>query len=229
MHIKAFIVAAALALGTAGPASAIVRTITYEGVIGEGYDNTNVFGLGRDAYLSGRAFTAVVTTDDQRPGVTRSSVTYPGITADALRGAATATLTIGAQTFRFDGPSFVEFDDVIDREGFIQQLSQGGSFMGFELHSPGEHVAGPYWYSPTSSELSSLLWYYRASFEIYDHSVWASPKEANGTFLIQSIRVQDPAAATVPEPATWALMLIGFGALGAVMRSRRLGQTGWTA
>jgi hypothetical protein len=30
-----------------------------------------------------------------------------------------------------------------------------------------------------------------------------------------------PAAATVPEPAAWALMLMGFGAMGAALRSRR--------
>jgi hypothetical protein len=27
--------------------------------------------------------------------------------------------------------------------------------------------------------------------------------------------------AGIPEPATWAMMLVGFGALGATMRSRR--------
>ncbi len=35
----------------------------------------------------------------------------------------------------------------------------------------------------------------------------------------------NPAATTVPEPASWALMLIGFGGLGAAMRSRRRVET----
>jgi hypothetical protein len=29
--------------------------------------------------------------------------------------------------------------------------------------------------------------------------------------------------AAVPEPETWAMMLVGFGGLGAAMRSRRKG------
>jgi hypothetical protein len=28
-------------------------------------------------------------------------------------------------------------------------------------------------------------------------------------------------ASAVPEPATWAMMLVGFGAIGAAARSRR--------
>ena len=28
-------------------------------------------------------------------------------------------------------------------------------------------------------------------------------------------------AAAVPEPATWAMMMLGFGALGGLVRSRR--------
>ena len=41
-----------------------------------------------------------------------------------------------------------------------------------------------------------------------------------GTFAY-SPGVFDGAAGGVPEPATWAMMLTGFGGLGAVMRSRR--------
>ncbi len=33
--------------------------------------------------------------------------------------------------------------------------------------------------------------------------------------------VLTPTLASVPEPAGWAVMLAGFGGLGAVMRSRR--------
>ncbi len=32
-------------------------------------------------------------------------------------------------------------------------------------------------------------------------------------------------AAAVPEPATWALMILGFGAIGATMRRRRVAET----
>ena len=36
-----------------------------------------------------------------------------------------------------------------------------------------------------------------------------------------TMQVSGPTAAGVPEPATWAIMLAGFGGLGVAMRSRR--------
>ena len=43
-------------------------------------------------------------------------------------------------------------------------------------------------------------------------STWASNSSAN---------IALETAAAVPEPGTWAMMLLGFGAMGAAMRSRR--------
>ena len=37
----------------------------------------------------------------------------------------------------------------------------------------------------------------------------------------RQFRVMDVANATVPEPATWGLMILGFGGIGALMRRRR--------
>jgi len=41
-----------------------------------------------------------------------------------------------------------------------------------------------------------------------------------GVETVKQVRI-DPAAAVVPEPATWAMMLFGFGAVGFAMRRKR--------
>ena len=46
--------------------------------------------------------------------------------------------------------------------------------------------------------------------------IWAGPGQSGNTGDVGAL----PGAA-VPEPASWALMLLGFGGLGAAMRSRR--------
>jgi hypothetical protein len=38
---------------------------------------------------------------------------------------------------------------------------------------------------------------------------------------VRQIRLDEEATAAVPEPATWAMMLVGFGMMGAAMRYRR--------
>lgn len=61
-------------------------------------------------------------------------------------------------------------------------------------------------------------------------SVWAvaALTPANGArdaFKLGSIRVlAAPVVPAVPEPSTWAMMLVGFGAIGGAMRRRRTGQ-----
>lgn len=43
--------------------------------------------------------------------------------------------------------------------------------------------------------------------------------EGDMTDALKAIRISDPAA--VPEPATWAMMLLGFGAIGGVIRKQK--------
>lgn len=43
----------------------------------------------------------------------------------------------------------------------------------------------------------------------------------DGGFALDNVVLNSPMAAAVPEPGTWALMLVGFGAVGVSMRRRR--------
>lgn len=46
-------------------------------------------------------------------------------------------------------------------------------------------------------------------------------ENGNRQVLLNSLSISSSASGAVPEPTTWALMLIGFGALGAAMRRGR--------
>jgi hypothetical protein len=54
----------------------------------------------------------------------------------------------------------------------------------------------------------------------FQHVKWVDLDSINGAYYV-SFHVTPEAAAAVPEPASWALMLGGFGMVGGAMRSRR--------
>lgn len=48
--------------------------------------------------------------------------------------------------------------------------------------------------------------------------------QGSGTqFVLDNLRVNEALTAAVPEPATWGMMILGFGAIGAAQRRRRSG------
>jgi hypothetical protein len=56
----------------------------------------------------------------------------------------------------------------------------------------------------------------------YECDTWSCPSPSSDVrYVITSRDFPAPAIVAVPEPATWAMMLLGFGGLGAAMRSRR--------
>lgn len=108
---------------------------------------------------------------------------------------------LGGNTFNnlefniFGGGATSATFSLIDNEGtvfdFTQALGNGSNFFGF-VGINGQSIA--------SASLSF-----------------------NGTGIgdVRQIRLDEVVAAVVPEPATWGLMLLGFGALGAGMRRHR--------
>jgi hypothetical protein len=55
-------------------------------------------------------------------------------------------------------------------------------------------------------------------------NIWlvaANVTQTNDAFKLLGVSVSKPSVGSVPEPASWALMIVGFGAVGSSMRRRR--------
>lgn len=74
--------------------------------------------------------------------------------------------------------------------------------------------SGSNYTTPITSSLSSSVWYVAAAFN------GGTDGRLNDGFKLSSVSVNYTPSA-VPEPATWAMMLIGFGGMGAMLRRKR--------
>lgn len=95
----------------------------------------------------------------------------------------------------------------------------------FDLNSIDMAVS---WYDPNSTEtisvngssltITSTLTTYNFNLHGVSSVTISGVPSNSGYWLADNINYS---AGGVPEPATWAMMLVGFGGLGAMMRSRR--------
>jgi len=69
---------------------------------------------------------------------------------------------------------------------------------------------GDYVVDSTGSTAASNIWL-----------VAANVTQTNDAFKLLGVSVSKPSVGSVPEPASWALMIVGFGAVGSSMRRRR--------
>jgi hypothetical protein len=221
------ILAAGLCLAVGGVAHAERFTATYTGTLADGFDLTGMFGV-PGADLTGAGYVATFTYDSALAGHHTTGIDSGGLYERAFGGSYDGTgnpmvdssITVGGVTIdlrpRYFGEADVFFTD------FAQEASEElGRSDGMEsdsaiealAHAPGGIPATVDATVPT--EPAVLLGF----FQIYVHLdatddypvlTYGDFDHAMGTFSV-----------SVPEPGAWALMVAGFGGIGAAMRRRR--------
>lgn len=233
MKALLFVCAASLGAAMADPSEATIITAQFTGVISSGVDDNGYFGpAGAD--LTGDAVTETFVVDS----TLGSSVFAPPQMSEAFGGDLFGTASPVSATIEINGDSFILTGaysgqvsqyapasgessvqySVDDRSalptGYIDfSTSEGAS-------STTDNFVGNYDYrSPPTTIPTADLTDGTFGQLIYDSTTGLTT--ASDTLVWSPVSVSMTVQTGVPEPGAWALMLAGFGALGAALRAQR--------
>lgn len=249
MILRNVLAAGVLVLAATGSALAAPVVYTYSGAVSSLSDPAQLtFG---GAFGIGDAFTVKFTRDDATPSVNIYSFPYPfansGIESVVQGSPVTAVLTIGSFSYDFGAnpgftahsghqrqtdytaPSYEEFshgavDSYFTNSGVVSEL--GYASIQFVVSGAGtNYLANGDYHSLgdlTAAGTPGFDWSGTADFG-YQAFNRASGNEILALRRIASIGFETTSltVGSVPEPATWALMIGGFGMVGGMLRRRR--------
>jgi len=221
--------ACVISIACAQHAAAAPVTYTYSGTVDVGADDFGLFGGGQ---LNGAAFTAVFTRDDD---LAHPDYVFQGDTGSSVTNfedfrPVTAVLTINGVAFDIAGGGFQnQYDDGV-YEAFSHHatvdgafLNMGGGLQGtFAPLSGFNYLAGPDYRTLASIDLDDAPGFFlTGAFEYVVRDVEGRTfANLRPTRLTVSPDPGGPVGA-VPEPSTWAMMIMGFGGVGSILRRRR--------
>ena len=243
-------IAATLTVAAAAPATAAKYTIKYWGTIDSGNDSTGVFGPAATS-LVGQAFTAQFTLTDPTPG----AHSYARANRDGIGGGTyfgtpspvSGSYTINGKTIAIAGDFLayaIQWDHAVNGDGNIFDQVAHQAYDKIEI--------GNYSYKASVSLFAYSFGNIVNSTNIIDPLNYTAPtndcvhdcaggeffiyeKVFNGTFneysqnaagTVVVDRITIGPAGGVPEPAGWAMLITGFGLVGAMQRrsGRRTGR-----
>jgi hypothetical protein len=201
-------VAASAALLAAGAASAAVTTEIWVDQSGVASDTTfaNVAGLGAASATTSVA-DIFFDTNDFGVGATSDNVTIDQFLGTSIGGTVGNHL-LDNTVFRFTGTLFLNSGDnsfVVAHDDGLQLNIDG---FGLVVDAPG----------PTGEDDTPFTVHASTAGNYNFQMVYG---ECCGGPAVIKFEVNNQAVSGAPEPATWALMILGFGAAGGMLRRSR--------
>ena len=175
------------------------------------------FGLYSPLSLSADGLGLTVTTEGYAQGFVHvRSPNVPGMGQVAVLGTKTAALNVGnfaPLRFAFDHQissitfSFGDGGGDSDSPVLVEAYASGGAFLGSATTG----------YGPNFGSLKSLTLAYAGASYFIASSGTDSGNDNSLYWDVSNV----VSSSAVPEPASWAMMLGGFGLIGGVLRSSR--------
>jgi hypothetical protein len=214
MNIKLVSVVAGVAmLGGVSQASAAIIDATYTGTVSSGIDTLGLFGAA-GANLAGSSW-VVTYTYDTSLGYSKSSpyenYVYGGINYGNTSPVLSSMITINGVGKAVDASYY----------GYILGKETGSSNEQYHTVSSSEYLHN-YIYNYNGTLPASITTPFTHTV---DNNDTAYGTFGAGTEIIKanlaSLTVSDHVVAAVPEPSTWAMMLLGFAGIGFVAYRRK--------
>jgi hypothetical protein len=229
------VVAAVAMLAGVSQASAAIMDVTYTGTVSLGTDTFGVFGIpGRD--LAGQSWVATYTFDTlSSPSYSYSSSYHNYVYGGSSHENTSSPVLSSMITINGVGKvvvgSYSGFD-IGYNNGFHTGNNSGYSTQHHIAENSGsgshEYLIN-YIYNYNASLLASITTPFTHTVDANDYA-YGTYYLANGTgsesiyAKLATLTVSEHGVAAVPEPSTWAMMLLGFAGVGfAAYRKKKTG------
>lgn len=198
-------------------ASADIVTLKYMGTVESGADTSGYFGTA-GANLTNDAFTATFVFDTSR-GSEYQFAAHGGSVYPSPSPALSASLTINGKTFNEDPTIYADFQESPISKGLFQAYAGVGEFDNDSVSLALNVVTS----DPNAPQFSSLAAPFSYTSVAGDDNLGRFTFGADNLFLLSNTVTQtNPTfTAAVPEPSTWAMMILGFFGIGFLTYRRK--------